>query len=127
MTPEEFWAIWQESAPEQKPVFYRLYYNEHGEPLFYSMEDLPGNYIEIDQETFNRSPSNVRVVDGEIKILSSSPVYKLVPEKEVWARTKLVPISPNEKGVCCDPRDICVVVSKDQPHQKWSMKRYETD
>lgn len=127
MTPEEFLSIWQQSEPKQTPVFYRLYYNEYGEPLFYSMEDLPGNYIEIDQETFNRSPSNIRIVNGEIKILSSSPIYKLVPKNEVWARTKLVPISDDKKGVSCDPRDICVIVSVDQPHQKWSIKRYETD
>lgn len=109
MTPEEFWAILHD-VPEVKSVFYRLYYNEHGEPLFYTMEDLPGNYIEIDQETFTQSPSNVRVVNGLLKRITTSAIRKLVPA---------------DNGTCCDPRDICVVVNAEQTHQKWSIKRYE--
>jgi hypothetical protein len=109
MTPEEFWAIWQQGDPEIKPVFYRLYYNDNGEPLFYSMEDLPGNYIEIDHETFARCPSNVRVVDGKLKKINTSTIDKLVP---------------SDYGTCCDPRNICIVVSEEQPHQKWSIKKY---
>lgn len=111
MTPEEFWAILHD-VPEVAPVFYRLYYNEHGEPLFYSMEDLPGNYIEIDQETFAHSPSNVRVVDGQLKKITTTTIRKLVP---------------GAIGTCCDLRDICVVVSTEQPHQQWSIKRYESN
>lgn len=111
MTPEEFWAILHD-VPAVAPVFYRLYYNEHGEPLFYSMEDLPGNYIEIDQETFTHSPSNVRVVDGQLKRITTSTIRKLVP---------------GTTGTSCDPRDICVVVTPEQSHQQWSIKRYESN
>ena len=40
MTDEEFWQALR-NMPEPKPVDYRIYYNEQGELLFYSMEDVP--------------------------------------------------------------------------------------
>ena len=55
MTPEEFWSILHD-IPEPKPIFWRLYYNDAGEPVCYSMEDQPGNYIDIDPETFALAP-----------------------------------------------------------------------
>jgi hypothetical protein len=111
MTPEEFWAILH--APvEVKPIFYRLYYNNDGTPLFYSMEDLPGNYIDIDAETYSRRPSNIRVVDSKLKeIKPASLVKKLVP---------------GDRGIECDPRDICIVTDS-QPNIKWSLKTNEAD
>ena len=112
MTPEEFWAILH--APvETKPIFYRLYYNDDGTLLCYSMEDLPGNYIEIDAETFNRRPSNIRIVDGKLKeIKLASLVKKLVPGTE---------------GIPCHPDDICIVVKETEPNTKWSIKTNEAD
>jgi len=110
-TTENFWAAFAQT-PEIKPlkIFYRLYYDDHGNPLFYSMEDLPGNYIEIDAETYAESPSRVRVINGQL-------VKNIAP-----ASTKLV---PSEQGVTCDPRDICVIVNESAPHTKWSLNTYE--
>lgn len=108
MTPEEFWAIWQ-AVEKPKPLIYRLYYDENGLPLFYTMEDLPGNYIDIDQTTYHLSPSNVKVVNGKLIHLNNNILSKLVP---------------GDYGTACDPRDICVVVDPQTPHLKWSIKKY---
>ena len=110
MTPEEFWNILH-AVPEETAPIYRLYYGEEGEPLFYSMEDKPGNYIDIDQATFNRASSQVRVVNGQ---LVSTSIHK--------TSRKLV---PSTQGVACDPRDVCVVVDPEQTHTKWNVKTYE--
>lgn len=111
MTPEEFWAIAQ--APvEVKPIFYRLYYRDDGTPICFSMEDLPHNYIEVDQAMYSRSPINVRVVNGILKeIKPASTVKKLIP---------------TDYGTACDPRDVCVVADV-EPNIKWSLKTNETD
>lgn len=97
--------------PNPQPLFYRLYYNEQGIPLFYSMEDLPGTYIEIDSETFARSPSNVRVVKGRLV------------EKQWHAAPKL---QPSDRGTACHPWDVAVVVDH-EPCTKWSFPSNETD
>ena len=110
MTPEEFWAILH-AVPEKVKSIYRLYYGQDGEPLFYSMEDKPGNYIDIDQATFNRASSRVRVKNGK---LVSTATHK--------TSRKLV---PSTQGVACDLRDICVVVDSEQTHTKWTIKTYE--
>lgn len=112
MTEEEFWAIM--SAPvEQATVSYRLYYNDDGTPICYSMEDLPHNYIELTPEEFHLSPPNVRVANGKMIIIKpASYVKKLIPSTQ---------------GVACDPRDICVIVNETQPNIHWSLKSNETN
>jgi hypothetical protein len=106
MNEQEFWAALVPLPAPPDPV-YRLYYDDLGCPLFYSMEELLGNYIEIDHKTYQTSPPHVRVVDGKLIILETSIVYKL---------------KPGDSGTPCDPRDICVVVDNAQPHTKWSLK-----
>ena len=111
ITPEEFWAILH-STPEPKPVFYRLYYSDDGTPIIYTMEDLPGNYIEVDQPTYALTPFNVKVIDS-----------KLVYIKPVITVKKLQP--DDSDGTACDTRDVCVVVDPDQAHIKWTMVKNE--
>ena len=92
-------------TPVPKSLVYKLYHDDQGLPLFYSMEDLPGNWIEIDQSVFSRSPSHVRVIDG-----------KLVEQR--WRKTsKLV---PGDHGTACHVDDVMIVVDQSQPHIKWS-------
>ena len=111
MTPEEFWSILH-NMPEPKPVSYRLYHDADGIPLFYSMEDQPGTYIEIDQETFARSASNVRVRDGKLVEIAWQTTFKLVP---------------GNSGSPCHPDNVAVIVAEDQPHTKWSKQTYESN
>lgn len=107
MTPEEFWQILHD-APEIKPVFYRLYHDEQGHPIAYSMDDLPGNYIEIDAETYARSSGQVRVINGQlVEIEKHSVQLKLKPSAD--------------QGFCCHPWDVCVIVDEYSPHRKWKM------
>jgi hypothetical protein len=111
MTPEQLQQLFQ-AAPKPLAPFFRLYYTADGLPLFYSMEDCPGIYIEIDQATFARSASNVRVRDGKLVEI-------------MWATTtKLV---PGNSGSPCHPDNVAVIVAEDQPHTKWSKQTYESN
>lgn len=109
LTAETFWKIWSESVAQPPVVFYRLYYNEDGSPVCYTMEDLPGNYIDVDKDTYLVGSHNVRVINQKIVHLpTAGPVTKLRPTLST--------------GTACDPRDICVVVGENQPHVKWSLQ-----
>ena len=109
MTEQEFWAILA-AMPEPLPLFYRLYYHDDGSPLCYSMEDLPGNYIEIDAETFAAADHWVRVVDGKIKRINRSSSQKLV-------RTK--------HGTSCHPCNVAVIMPDSGTN--WSKQIYGLD
>jgi hypothetical protein len=112
MTEEEFWTVLQ--APvKTNPIFYRLYYNDDGTPICYSMEDLSHNYIELTAEQFHQSPPNVRVVNGQMVVVKPNSYIKK--------------LTPGQDGVACDPTDVCVVVTDAQPHINWKIKTYETN
>jgi hypothetical protein len=107
---EEFWNnyVW----PESVPVFYRLYYNDAGEPVVYSMEDLPGKYIEITSEQFAASNPHVRVREGKLVLLQFARTSKLIP---------------SDSGTPCDPYNITIVVDENQNSQRWNLKHYENN
>jgi hypothetical protein len=110
-TTENFfkaWAEWDRQEPD--PVFFRLYHDEQGLPVVYSMENLPGTYIEIDQDTYARSSMRVRVRDGKLVELT-------------WKTTQK--ITPNGEGTPCDPSDVAIV-TKSQHNTKWSKRVYES-
>lgn len=109
MNQQEFWDILH-SAPDPKPVFYRLYHDAQGVPLFYSMEDVPGTYIDIDQATYSQSPTNVRVQNGKlVKVTANSTTAKLVP---------------GTTGTACDPNDVAIVVAETKRNTLWYKKAY---
>ena len=110
LSEQEFWGALA-AMSDPVPVFYRLYYNNDGTLICYSMEDLPGNYIDIDQETYIRSPGNIKVVAG--KLIEISPASMV---------TKL---HPGPVGTPCCPGDVCIVVAESAPHIKWSKQTNE--
>jgi len=109
MNAEEFWAILH-AMPEPQSVSWRLYHDESGEPITYSMEDLPGTYIDVDAETYARAPMNVRVQAGQLIELKSA-VRRL---------------TPTDTGTACHPDNVAIVVPATEPYQRWSMKTHES-
>ena len=96
MTLEELAALFQ-AMPEPAKPFYRLYYNPtDGCPLFYSMEDRPGTYIEISQTEYHNNNTNVRIRDGKIIPVTWQTTTKLIP---------------GESGTPCHPNNVAVVVT----------------
>jgi hypothetical protein len=113
-TTENFWEVWNNYVwPEPKPASYRLYYKEDGSPDFYTMEDLPGTWIEVPQQIYILSPGNVRVSNGVLKFLPTTECFQ-----------KLRP-STEGTGTRCDPRDICMVVDNDCPGTHWKLEENE--
>lgn len=106
-TTENFWKVMTEWVPpEPNPIFFRLYYNNDGTPITYSMEDLPHDYIEITPEIFQNANMNVRVINNQLIFKKLATINKL---------------QPADHGTACDPRDVSVVVSQDQPNRKWAI------
>ena len=104
MTEQEFLDFWKNIEwPEIKTVYYRLYYDDSGLPLFYSYEDQPGKYIEVTPEQFALQDQAVKVIDG-----------KLVRQRTV-RMSKLVPAT---SGTLCHGQDVTVIVAN-QPGQYW--------
>ena len=107
MTEQEFLEFWHNYKwTDAKPVYYRLYYDDAGLPLFYSHEDLPGKYIEVTPEQFALQDRAVNVVDGKIVRRRTARMTKLVPA---------------DSGTLCHINDVTVVVN-DQPGQNWKKK-----
>lgn len=112
MTEQEFLDFWKTIEwPEPKPIFYRLYHDDTGLPLFYSMDDMPGKYIDLTPEQFVGQDMSVRVINGKIVRRRLSWVSKLVPA---------------DSGTLCHHNDITIVVD-DQPGQYWKKKENVTE
>lgn len=107
---EEFLNFWKNyQFPDVKPIFFRLYYNDQGEPVTYTMEDLPGKYIEITAEQFSLSDPHVIVKNEQIIKLNVESTSKLIPDST---------------GTPCAIDDVAVVVDSSEPHVKWNLKKY---
>jgi hypothetical protein len=110
MTPEDLSKMFR-ALPEPAPVFYRLYHDNEGKPLFYSMADAPGTYIDIDRDTFVKNSMHVKVINSQVIDVTWKVTNKIIPA---------------DSGVACDPRDVAVVVDFGTPNKKWSKKTYES-
>ena len=111
MTPDQLQQLFQ-AAPEPPAPFFRLYHDAEGRPLFYSMANEPGTYIEITPEEYHHGASNVRVRDGRLVQVTWATTTKLVP---------------SNIGTPCHPDNVAVVVAEAQPHTKWSKRTYESN
>ena len=105
MNEEEFWGAL--TPVEIKPILYRLYYDAQGNPLFYSQEDLPGNYVDVTREIYINPPTHLRVVNNKIVVFDTTSIKRLYPTKT---------------GTSCHPADVSVVVKETEPNIKWSLK-----
>jgi len=106
-TTDNFWAVWDKPVEPAVAPFYRLYYDDLGNFLFYSMEAISGNYIEIDHATFTAANPQVKVVNGQLKFF-----------QHTITTTKLI---PSTAGQACDPRDITVIVNHENK-KYWKLK-----
>ena len=113
MTEQEFLDFWNAIEwPEIKTVYYRLYYDDQGMPLFYSHEDQPGKYIDLTPEQFALRDLQVRVINGV-----------LTPRKRPGPPI----LVPSSTGTPCYPNDVAVVVSEQKSNQQWKLKQHEQD
>ena len=111
MNEQEFLDFWNAIEwPEIKPVYYRLYYDDSGQPLFYSHEDQPGKYIDVTPEQFALGDMQVRVVNGVLT-----------------TRTQPLPpkLMPGMTGTACHINDVAVVVNEQEPNQRWKLQTHE--
>jgi hypothetical protein len=108
-TTENFLKVMSEFEwPVSLPVSYRLYYNDDGTLKCYTMEDLPGKYIEIDREDYILHRSNVRIVDEKLIIIA--PI-QIIQKLQIDLHN----------GTPCDPRDVCIVTDTVLSHKKWKL------
>lgn len=102
----DFWRSYQ--WPEKKSVSQRLYHDDDGYPLFYTMEDLPGKYVEVTPEQYARASFKVKVIDGQVRIIESNKIVRK--------------LQPGDQGTPCHPKDITIVVGKQEAYLCWNKK-----
>ena len=94
---------------KRRKIENRLYYNKLGQPIAYTNDELEGDYIIVDQQTFAECRKDVIIKDGKVhKLSSASPIYKMVPADE---------------GTECNAEDITIIGKG----QHWKLKKYETN
>ncbi len=105
---QQFWeqvnSLVANASPAQ-PKF-RLYYNDQGRPIVYTMEELEGNYIEVDRLTYLEASMNVRVLDNKLVKINTTTFKKLMP---------------STAGTPCYPDNVAIVVPEGQPCIYWSL------
>lgn len=112
-TTENFIEVFENLTPWEPPrVFFRLYYDANGCPITYTMDDLPGDYIEIDAQTYALQPRDVKIVNGKLIFVNTKTSQKL---------------TPSNIGTPCHVHDVCVVVPKQLPNTKWNLTNYDSN
>lgn len=107
---EDFWANFK--WPEPAPIFYRLYHDDQGQPIVYSMEDLPGKYIEVTSQQYGENNYRVLVRNGQLINKNYSQTSKLTPDTI---------------GTTCHPADVSIIVSETDTNQRWKLQFYDNN
>lgn len=108
-TTKNFWKVWSTFQwPEPTPVSFRCYYLDDGTVTLYSMEELPGNYIEVTQKEYVMAQMPAKVIDGKLTVIKPGVVI----EK----------LCPSTAGTTCHSDDICVI---QHTGTAWERKKYE--
>lgn len=103
---DEFRQFWQTFVwPDIKSISYRLYHDDAGDPLLYTMEDLPGKYVEVTAEQYARASFKVKIMSGLVQ--------EIDPIRSVRK------LRPRTQGTKCHAGDIAIVVDQDQSYQYW--------
>jgi hypothetical protein len=108
-----FWAAVEQflnepiAAPQQLEC--RLYYNDIGEPLFYTMDKPDGQYINISLAQYSKGNYNVKVVNEQIKEILHT-IAKLVP---------------SDTGTASHCNDVSIIADQHCCTQHWKLKAYE--
>ena len=87
-------------------VEYRLYYDDNGQPLFYSTEELDGKYIVVSQTEHTQGRYDITIHNNKVVYPTEYIYQKLVH---------------NEEGTECDINDVSIIGNG----QKWSLTKYE--
>ena len=91
----------------------RLYYDDKGNVICYTNENLEGNYLVIDAQTFAEARTDIKVLEGRIvRSIEGTVVTRLVPSMF---------------GVKCVAEDICIVAPDDYMGATvwWQTEKYE--
>ena len=113
MNDRELAELFDSIIANNKPTKFefRLYYDSEGNPVTYASEDLPGDYLVVDQDTYSQGRYDIRIVDGEI-----------VPLRDFVYYNKMI---PSDSGTACHPDNALLV--EPESTSFWSTKTYTAD
>lgn len=95
-------------SQEPSVLEFRVYYSKNGNILFYTTENLEGDYLVIDKQTYIEARYDLCVVNKKlVKKVKGITIRKY---------------KPDPKGISCHKEDISVLVKGNFKHkQKWKL------
>ena len=99
------------SNNQPRELEFRLYYDAEGNPVTYATEDLPGDYLIVDQHTYAQGRYDIKIIDGEV-----------VPLKDFVYYNKII---PSDSGTACHPDNALLIDAESTVF--WSTKTYTAD
>ena len=93
-----------QAQTQPRQIEYRVYYNEQGQIITYTTEDIPGDYLVITADQYQQARHDAMVVEREL-------VYTHV-RRHVTKLTRNL-----SEGTRCSKYDISVLVDEDQEHR----------